>query len=90
MGRPAPRQLASQAAVKQGRTGDAGAYAERAGAVARRTGDASVLAAAARAAATPLRRTGRGRADRCLPAAKAHQPFIAQESSPWPSRPPAV
>ncbi|MDQ0840433.1 hypothetical protein [Streptomyces sp. V1I6] len=38
--------LASQVAVKQGRTGDAGAYAERAGAVARRTGDASVLAAA--------------------------------------------
>lgn len=51
--------LASQLAVKQGRTGPAGAFAERAGAAARRSGDPVVLAAAARAAATPLRRTGR-------------------------------
>ncbi|WP_225840580.1 transcriptional regulator [Streptomyces sp. NK08204] len=51
--------LASQLAVKQGRTGDAGAHAERAGTAAYRTGDPVVLAAAARAAATPLRRTGR-------------------------------
>ncbi|MFI1530653.1 transcriptional regulator [Streptomyces griseus] len=51
--------LASQLAVKQGRTGPAGAYAERAGTAARRSGDPVVLAAAARAAATPLRRTGR-------------------------------
>ncbi len=50
--------LASQLAVKQGRTGPA-AYAERAGTAARRSGDPVVLAAAARAAATPLRRTGR-------------------------------
>ncbi|WP_431985267.1 transcriptional regulator [Streptomyces qinglanensis] len=51
--------LASQLAVKQGRTGPAGAYAERAGTAATRSGDPVVLAAAARAAATPLRRTGR-------------------------------
>ncbi|MFI1189631.1 transcriptional regulator [Streptomyces californicus] len=51
--------LASQLAVKQGRTGTAGAYAERAGTAAQRSGDPVVLAAAARAAATPLRRTGR-------------------------------
>ncbi|RAJ49803.1 hypothetical protein K388_06721 [Streptomyces sp. KhCrAH-43] len=51
--------LASQLAVKQGRTSPAGAYAERAGTAARRSGDPVVLAAAARAAATPLRRTGR-------------------------------
>ncbi|MET9779188.1 transcriptional regulator [Streptomyces sp. NPDC006367] len=51
--------LASQLAVKQGRTDPAGAYAERAGTAARRSGDPVVLAAAARAAATPLRRTGR-------------------------------
>ncbi|WP_247701347.1 transcriptional regulator [Streptomyces sp. RM72] len=51
--------LASQLAVKQGRTGPAGVFAERAGAAARRSGDPVVLAAAARAAATPLRRTGR-------------------------------
>ncbi|WP_274036763.1 transcriptional regulator [Streptomyces sp. MMBL 11-1] len=50
--------LASQLAVKQGRTGPAGAFAERAGAAARRSGDPVVLAAAARAAAPPLRRTG--------------------------------
>lgn len=48
--------LASQLAVKQGRTGP---YAERAGTAATRSGDPVVLAAAARAAATPLRRTGR-------------------------------
>ncbi|AIS02575.1 transcriptional regulator [Streptomyces glaucescens] len=51
--------LASQLAVKQGRTGAAGAYAGLAGAAARRSGNAVVLAAAARAGATPLRRTGR-------------------------------
>ncbi|MFI2031925.1 transcriptional regulator [Streptomyces buecherae] len=51
--------LASQLAVKQDRTETAGAYAQRAGAAARRSGDPVVLAAAARAAATPLRRTGR-------------------------------
>ncbi|MET8608915.1 transcriptional regulator [Streptomyces rubiginosohelvolus] len=51
--------LASQLAVKQGRTGPAGAYAERAGAAATRSGVPVVLAAAARAAAPPLRRTGR-------------------------------
>ncbi|MGC5266726.1 transcriptional regulator [Streptomyces cyaneofuscatus] len=51
--------LASQLAVKQGHTGPAGAYAEKAAAAARRSGDPVVLAAAARAAATPLRRTGR-------------------------------
>ncbi|MFF4205773.1 transcriptional regulator [Streptomyces sp. NPDC001668] len=53
--------LASQLAVKQGRTAAAGAYAGLAGAAARRCGNAVVLAAAARAAATPLRRTGRTR-----------------------------
>lgn len=51
--------LASQLAVKQSRTATAGAYAGLAGAAARRCGDAVVLAAAARAGATPLRRTGR-------------------------------
>lgn len=51
--------LASQLAVKQGRTEPAGTYAERAGAAARRSGDPVALAAAARAAATPLRRTDR-------------------------------
>lgn len=51
--------LASQLAVKHGRTEAAGVYAERAGAAARRSGNPVVLAAAARAAATPLRRTGR-------------------------------
>lgn len=51
--------LASQLAVKQGRTAAAGAHAEQAGAAARRSGDPVVLAAAARAAATPLRRTAR-------------------------------
>jgi hypothetical protein len=51
--------LASQLAVKQGRTNSAGAYAALAGAAARRSGNVVVLAGAARAAATPLRRTGR-------------------------------
>ncbi|WP_234043310.1 transcriptional regulator [Streptomyces marianii] len=51
--------LASQLAVKHGRTDTAGAYAARAGTAATRSGDPVVLAAAARAAATPLRRTGR-------------------------------
>lgn len=51
--------LASQLAVKQSRTDAAGAYAALAGAAARRCGNAVVLADAARAAATPLRRTGR-------------------------------
>lgn len=51
--------LASQLAVKQGRTASADAYAKRAGTAATRSGDPVVLAAAARAAATPLRRTGR-------------------------------
>ncbi|MGW1007431.1 transcriptional regulator [Streptomyces sp. NPDC001118] len=53
------RVLASRLAVKQDRTQDAGVHAERAGAAAHRSGDAVVLAAAARAAAPPLRRTGR-------------------------------
>lgn len=51
--------LASQLAVKQGRTAAAGVYAKQAGTAARRSGNPVVLAAAARAAATPLRRTGR-------------------------------
>ncbi|KFG71132.1 transcriptional regulator [Streptomyces mutabilis] len=59
--------LASQLAVKQGATEAAGAYAAQAGATATRSGDPVVLAAAARAAATPLRRTGRtGRTDEAL------------------------
>lgn len=53
--------LASQLAVKQSRTSTAGAYAGLAGAAARRCGNAAVLAAAARAGATPLRRTGHTR-----------------------------
>ncbi|MER6125371.1 transcriptional regulator [Streptomyces sp. NPDC001795] len=53
------RVLASRLAVKQDRTQDAGVHAVRAGAAAHRSGDAVVLAAAARAAAPPLRRTGR-------------------------------
>ncbi|MFR0359578.1 hypothetical protein [Streptomyces sediminimaris] len=44
---------------KQSRTEPAGAYEGLASAAARRCGDAVVLAAAARAGATPLRRTGR-------------------------------
>ncbi|MFF7098095.1 transcriptional regulator [Streptomyces rubradiris] len=51
--------LASHLAVKQGRTQAAGAFAARAVDAARRSGQALVLAAAARAAATPLRRTDR-------------------------------
>lgn len=59
--------LASQLAVKQDRTAEAGVYAGRAGTAARASGDPLVLAAAARAAATPLRRTGRaGRAQQLL------------------------
>ncbi|WP_232792163.1 transcriptional regulator, partial [Actinacidiphila yeochonensis] len=65
--------LASQLAVKQGRTEPAGTYAERAGAAARRSGDPVALAAAARAAATPLRRTGRtDEALHLLEEARAH------------------
>ncbi|MDX3695030.1 transcriptional regulator [Streptomyces europaeiscabiei] len=65
--------LASQLAAKQGRTETAGAYAERAGAAARRSGNPVVLAAAARAAATPLRRTGRtAGALQLLEEARAH------------------
>ncbi|MFD3422123.1 transcriptional regulator [Streptomyces decoyicus] len=51
--------LASQLAVKRGAIQAAGDFAARAGAAARRSGDPVLLAAAARAAATPLRRTGR-------------------------------
>jgi hypothetical protein len=65
--------LASQLAVKQGRTEAAGTYAERAGAAGRRSGNPVVLAAAARAAATPLRRTGRtAEALHLLTEARAH------------------
>ncbi|MFF6829970.1 transcriptional regulator [Streptomyces longwoodensis] len=65
--------LASQLAVKQGRTGAAGSYAGLAGAAARCSGDPLVLAAAARAAATPLRRTGRAaEALTLLEEARAH------------------
>jgi hypothetical protein len=65
--------LASQLAVKQSRTEPAGAYAGLAGAAARRSGDAVVLAAAARAGATPLRRTGRtAEALALLQEARAH------------------
>ncbi|MFF8786680.1 transcriptional regulator [Streptomyces sp. NPDC015125] len=65
--------LASQLAVKRGRTEAAGVYASRAGAAARRSGEAVVLAAAARAAATPLRRTGRApEALHLLQEARAH------------------
>ncbi|MFF7369802.1 transcriptional regulator [Streptomyces tricolor] len=65
--------LASQLAVKQGRIGAAGGYAGLAGAAARRAGDPLVLAAAARAAATPLRRTGRtAEALALLEEARAH------------------
>ncbi|MFF9785609.1 transcriptional regulator [Streptomyces nigrescens] len=65
--------LASQLAVKHGRSEAAGAYAERAGAAARRSGNPVVLAAAARAAATPLRRTARtDEALHLLEEARAH------------------
>ncbi|MEU6184014.1 transcriptional regulator [Streptomyces coeruleorubidus] len=65
--------LASQLAVKQGRTAAAGTYAGLAGVAARRSGDVVVLAASARAAATPLRRTGRAdEALQLLAEARAH------------------
>ncbi|MFF3505516.1 transcriptional regulator [Streptomyces sp. NPDC003247] len=65
--------LASQLAVKQDRTEAAGDYAKQAGTAARRSGDPVVLAAAARAAATPLRRTGRtGEALHLLQEARTH------------------
>ncbi|MEU9247295.1 transcriptional regulator [Streptomyces sp. NPDC048385] len=65
--------LASQLAVKQGRTDAAGVYAGWAGTAARRSGEALVLAAAARAGATPLRRTGRAdEALTLLQEARAH------------------
>ncbi|OLO25864.1 hypothetical protein PZ61_0236190 [Streptomyces sp. MNU77] len=56
--------LVSQLAVKEGEVDTAAAFAARAGTAARRSGRPLLLAAAARAAATPLRRTGR--ADRAL------------------------
>ncbi len=51
--------LVSQLAVKEGEMDTAAAFAVRAGTAARRSGRPVLLAAAARAAATPLRRTGR-------------------------------
>ncbi|WP_233448118.1 hypothetical protein [Streptomyces venezuelae] len=51
--------LAFPLAAKQGRTVPADAYAEQAAVAARRSGDPVLLAAAARAVATPRRRTGR-------------------------------
>ncbi|MFI8952893.1 transcriptional regulator [Streptomyces sp. NPDC053750] len=51
--------LVSQLAVKEAEMGTAAAFAVRAGTAARRSGRPVLLAAAARAAATPLRRTGR-------------------------------
>jgi hypothetical protein len=56
--------LAFQLAVKGGRIRDAATYAETAALTARRSGRPVLLAAAARAAATPLRRSGR--ADQAL------------------------
>jgi hypothetical protein len=56
--------LVSQLAVKEGALETAAAFAAQAGAAARRSGRPVVLAAAARAAATPLRRSGR--ADQAL------------------------
>ncbi|WP_310728274.1 transcriptional regulator [Streptomyces sp. N2A] len=56
--------LSSQLAVKQGAMEAAGDFAGQASAAARSSGDPMLLAAAARAAATPLRRTGR--ADQAL------------------------
>ncbi len=50
--------LVSQLAVKEGEMDMAAAFAVRAGTAARRSGRPVLLAAAARAAATPLRRTG--------------------------------
>lgn len=51
--------LVSQLAAKEAEMGTAAAFAVRAGTAARRSGRPELLAAAARAAATPLRRTGR-------------------------------
>ncbi|MEV5043700.1 transcriptional regulator [Streptomyces griseoincarnatus] len=51
--------LLSQLAVKEGEVETAATFAVRAGTAARRSGRPVLLAAAARAAATPLRRTGR-------------------------------
>ncbi|BDM74871.1 hypothetical protein HEK616_83780 (plasmid) [Streptomyces nigrescens] len=65
--------LASQLAVKQGRIDDAAIYADTAVITARRSGRPVLLAAAARAAATPLRRTGRtDQALRLLDEARTH------------------
>ncbi|EGX56748.1 MULTISPECIES: hypothetical protein [Streptomyces] len=74
--------LASHLAVKQGRTGASGAYAALAGAAARRSGNAVVLADAARAAATPLRRTGRAQeALALLKEARAHLTAVSRPSA---------
>lgn len=74
--------LASQLAVKQSRTGSAGAYAALAGAAARRSGNAVVLASSARAAATPLRRTGRAQeALALLKEARAHLTAVSRPSA---------
>jgi hypothetical protein len=51
--------VASQLAVKQDLTSAAGTWADHAADAARRSGRPGLLAAAARASATPLRRTGR-------------------------------
>ncbi|MER0477092.1 transcriptional regulator [Streptomyces sp. Edi2] len=68
--------LASQLAVKNAALEEAGAFAARAAAAAARSGDPVFLAAAARAAATPLRRTGRaGQALQLL--AQAHDQLDA-------------
>ncbi|MGA5264804.1 transcriptional regulator [Streptomyces griseoincarnatus] len=74
--------LASQLAVKQSRTASAGAYAALAGAAARRSGNAVVLASSARAAATPLRRTGRAHeALTLLKEAHAHPTAVSRPPS---------
>nr|AHE39230.1 Utative transcriptional regulator [Streptomyces sp. FR1] len=74
--------LASQLAVKQSRTASAGAYAALAGAAARRSGNAVVLASSARAAATPLRRTGRAHeALTLLKEAHAHLTAVSRPSA---------
>ncbi|MFB6881402.1 hypothetical protein ACFCY8_11255 [Streptomyces noursei] len=76
--------LASQLAVKEGDLEAAGGFAGRAGAAARRSGRPVVLAAAARAAATPLRRAGRaGQALRLL--GEAHEHLTAGPTRPRPS-----
>lgn len=65
--------LASQLAVKQGRIDAAATYADSAVTTARRSGQPVLLAAAARAAATPLRHTGRtDQALRLLDEARTH------------------